>query len=79
MHYIPKLISAGPAFFLSAWFLMLFAGGLSTDVGIRPFGYVTAMVVTIALWIVLVPAIGAVSHRAKAKKGALEHVHADGG
>lgn len=68
MHYVPKLLSAGPAFFLSAWFLMLFAGALSSDVGIRPFGYLTAMIVTIALWIVLVPAIGAVARGARKKK-----------
>lgn len=77
MHYIPKLLSAGPAFFLSAWFLMLFAGALSTDVGIHPFGYLTAMIVTIALWIVLVPAIGAIARGSKTKKVKVEHVHAD--
>jgi hypothetical protein len=55
-----KLIAAGPLFFVSAWLLMLFAGIVGADVGIRPFGYVTAMVVTIALWLALAPAIGAV-------------------
>ncbi len=55
-----KLIAAGPLFFVSAWLLMLFAGIVATDVGIRPFGYLTAMVVTIALWLTLAPAIGAV-------------------
>ena len=54
-----KLIAAGPMFFVSAWLLMIFAGIAGTDVGIRPFGYVTAMVVTIGLWLVLAPAIGA--------------------
>ena len=44
-----KIVSAGPAFFLSAWLLMLFAGATSTDVGVRPFGYLTSMVVTIGL------------------------------
>jgi hypothetical protein len=74
MRYIPRLLSAGPAFFLSAWFLMLFAGGLSADVGIHPFGYVTAMVATIALWIVLVPAIGAIARGTKTKKARVETV-----
>lgn len=55
-----KLIAAGPMFFVSAWLLMVFAGIVGSDVGIRPFGYVTAMVVTIGLWLVLAPAIGAV-------------------
>ena len=29
--------------------------------GVRPFGYLTSMVVTIALWLTLAPAIGAVA------------------
>ena len=56
-----KLIAAGPAFFVSAWLLMVFAGVVGTDVGLRPFGYLTAMVVTIALWLTVAPAIGAVA------------------
>jgi hypothetical protein len=43
------LIAAGPLFFVSAWLLMIFAGIVAADVGIRPFGYVTSMVVTIGL------------------------------
>jgi hypothetical protein len=62
-----ELIAAGPFFFVSSWLLMLFAGAVSTDVGIRPFGYVTSMVVTIALWLTLAPAIGAIV-RARRKK-----------
>jgi len=53
-----KLIAAGPLFFVSAWLLMIFAGIVSVDVGIRPFGYVTSMVVTIGMWLTLAPAIG---------------------
>lgn len=68
MRNFLKLLSAGPAFFVSAWFLMLFAGALSTSVGIHPFGYLTALLATIALWIVLVPAIGAVGRGGKLKK-----------
>jgi hypothetical protein len=56
-----KLFTAGPLFFVSAWLLMIFAGAVARDVGIRPFGYLTAMVVTIGLWLTLAPAIGAVS------------------
>lgn len=63
-----KLLAAGPMFFVSAWLLMLFAGITSADVGIRPFGYVTSMVVTIGLWLTLAPAIGAIG-RSKAGKG----------
>jgi hypothetical protein len=55
------IMSAGPFFFVSSWLLMLFAGITAGDVGIRPFGYVTSMVVTIALWLTLAPAIGAIA------------------
>jgi len=66
MRYFFRLTAAGPAFFLSAWILMIFAGIVDTDVGIKPFGYVTSMVVTIALWLVLAPAIGAVARGPRA-------------
>ena len=56
-----KIVAAGPAFFVSAWLLMLFAGILTADTGIQPFGYITSMVVTIALWLTLAPAIGAIA------------------
>ena len=61
-HYV-GLTAAGPAFFLSAWILMIFAGILDTDIGIRPFGYTTSMVATIGIWLVLAPAIGAVARK----------------
>ncbi|MGZ4145451.1 MAG: hypothetical protein ACXVQ6_08175 [Actinomycetota bacterium] len=60
------LPAAGPAFFLSAWLLMIFAGIVSDKVGIHPFGYVTSMVVTIGLWLVIAPAAWAI---ASAKRG----------
>lgn len=60
-----RLLAAGPAFFVSAWLLMLFAGVFDADVGIRPFGYLTAMVVTIGLWLVVAPAAAAVARSAK--------------
>jgi hypothetical protein len=55
------VVAAGPFFFVSAWVLMIFAGIVTTDVGIRPFGYVTSMLVTIALWLTVAPAIGAIA------------------
>ncbi len=58
-----RVLSAGPAFFVSAWVLMLFAGAVSADTGVRPFGYVTSMVVTIGLWLTLAPAIVAVARQ----------------
>ena len=60
-----KLPGAGLLFFLSAWVLMIFAGTLSRSTGIRPFGYGTAMIATIGLWLVVAPAIGAVGGKAK--------------
>ena len=56
-----KLFSAGPAFFLSAWVVMIFAGVVGNDVGIHPFGYVTSLLVTIGLWLAIVPAVAAVA------------------
>ena len=69
MSEFPKLVAAGPTFFLSAWLLMLFAGAVGTDVGTRPFGYVTSMVVTIAIWLVVAPAIGAVARMGTNRPG----------
>ncbi len=63
MTSFARLMAAGPTFFLSAWLLMLFAGATAQDVGIRPFGYTTAMVVTIGLWLVLAPAISAIAQQ----------------
>jgi hypothetical protein len=56
-----SLPAAGALFFFSAWLLMIFAGIVHEDVGIRPFGYVTSMVVTIGLWLVIAPAAGAIA------------------
>jgi len=47
---------------------MLFAGGFALKVGIRPFGYITSMVVTIALWLALAPAMGALARAARGKR-----------
>ena len=63
-----KIVAAGPAFFVSAWLLMIFAGIAGADVGIRPFGYLTAMVVTIGLWLTVAPAIGAIARTGKSGK-----------
>jgi len=59
------VVAAGPAFFVSAWLLMIFAGITASDTGIRPFGYVTSMVVTIGLWLTLAPAAGATARVSK--------------
>jgi hypothetical protein len=61
------IVAAGPFFFVSAWVLMIFAGIVGTDVGVRPFGYVTSMIVTIALWLTVAPAIGAIARTGRGK------------
>jgi hypothetical protein len=55
------VLAAGPLFFVSSWLLMIFAGIVASDAGIRPFGYITSMVVTIGLWLTMAPAIGAIA------------------
>jgi hypothetical protein len=37
------------------------------DIGIRPFGYLTSMVITIGLWLTLAPAAGAIARATKKK------------
>jgi len=68
MRYYFGLLAAGPFFFVSAWLLMLFAGGFALDVGIRPFGYITSMVVTIALWLTVAPAVAAIARTGRGEK-----------
>ena len=55
------ILSAGPLFFVSSWLLMLFAGITGPDIGIRPFSYLTSMVVTIGPWLTIAPAAGAIA------------------
>ncbi len=61
MRSIIRLLAAGPMFFVSSWIVMIFAGIVSVKVGIKPFGYVTALLVTIGVWLAIAPAIGAVA------------------
>ena len=63
-----KILFAGPAFFVSAWVLMLFAGIEAGSVGIRPFGYITSIVVTFALWLCVAPAVGAVARATRSRR-----------
>jgi hypothetical protein len=62
-----SLPAAGAAFFFCAWLLMIFAGIVHEKVGIQPFGYVTSMVVTIGLWLVIAPAAGAIASASKGR------------
>ncbi len=65
--------AAGVMFFVGAWLLMIFTGIVADDVGIKPFGYATSMVLIIGLWPAIAPAAWAVAGpRAKqpVKRGA---------
>lgn len=68
-----EILAAGPFFFVSAWVLMLFAGANAGAIGIRPFGYITSMVVTIALWLTVAPAIGAIARAGGGRKAGAKH------
>jgi branched-subunit amino acid ABC-type transport system permease component len=56
-----RLPGAGLLFFASAWLLMIFAGIVTDDIGIKPFGYLTSMIATIGLWLVIAPAATAIA------------------
>ena len=55
--------AAGGGFFLSAWILMIFTGILAGDLGVKPISYVTSMVATVGLWLVIAPVAGAIARR----------------
>ena len=59
--------AAGGFYFFSAWVLMMFAGAVHEDVGIRPFGYLTSLIVTIGLWLVVAPVVGTIAHAVETK------------
>ena len=63
-----RLPAAGAFFFVSAWLLMIFAGVVADEVGIKPFGYVTSMVATIGLWLVLAPAVTAIAGSSRQRR-----------
>ncbi len=50
-----RILTAIPGFFLSSLFVMLFSRAIAPRFGLEPFGYVMAMLVTIALWIAVAP------------------------
>ena len=49
------ILGAIPGFFLSSYFVMLLWGVIAPDLGIAKIGYVTAMLVTITLWLAVAP------------------------
>ena len=63
-----SLPAAGLLFFLSALFFMLFEHAVAEQVGLRQVDYVTSMVITIGLWLVVAPAIGAVARASRGRR-----------
>jgi len=49
------ILAAVPGFFLSSFFLMLFSRVIAPHFNQRPLDYITAMLITIALWVVVAP------------------------
>ena len=47
------------SFFLSAWLAMLFWGMVGPQVGLQTISYPMALLVTFALWLVMLPLLGA--------------------
>jgi hypothetical protein len=50
-----RILAAIPGFFLSSFFLMLFWGIISPELGIITISYTKAMLVNIALWLAVAP------------------------
>jgi hypothetical protein len=57
--------TAGLGFFFCAWLTMIFWGVIAPDFDVRTIGYPTAMLMTIALWLVVAPLATAASRRRK--------------
>ncbi|RLC94049.1 MAG: hypothetical protein DRI39_04025 [Chloroflexi bacterium] len=53
--------TAGGGFFFSAWLTMIFWGIIAPDFSIETIGYVKAMLITIAVWLVVAPLAAAVA------------------
>lgn len=49
------ILAAVPGFFLSSFFLMLFSRVIAPHFNQQPLDYITAMLITIALWVVVAP------------------------
>ena len=62
MGYLAIPTAVG-GFFFSSFLTMLFWGIIAPWVGISTIGYLNAMVVTIALWLVIAPIAAAISRR----------------
>ena len=57
------ILAAIPGFFLSSFILMLLWGAMAPDLGIEKISYVTSMLVTITIWLVVAPLVAAASRK----------------
>ena len=53
------ILAAIPGFFLSSFFLMLFSRVIAPHFNQQALDYMTAMLITIALWVVVAPLVAA--------------------
>jgi hypothetical protein len=60
-----RILAAIPGFFLSSLFLMLLWSPISHKLDLPSIGYVTAMLITITLWIAVAPLAAAGRQRHK--------------
>jgi hypothetical protein len=61
--------AAGMLFFFSAWLTMVFWGIVAPKLGVPTISYTTAMLVTIALWLVLAPLAAAAARMGGGRRG----------
>ena len=60
-----NILAAIPGFFLSSLVLMLLWGVIAPDFGVAKIGYVTAMLITVTLWLTVAPLAAAAGRRGK--------------
>ena len=60
-----NILAAIPGFFLSSLVLMLLWGAIAPDFGVAKIGYVTAMLITITLWLTVAPLAAASGRRSR--------------
>ena len=54
------ILAVAPWFFLSSLFTMLFSRVIAPKLGLQSVDYLLAMLITIALWIIVAPLVGAI-------------------
>ena len=57
------ILAAIPGFFLSSFLLMLLWGVIAPKIGVADINYVTAMLITITLWLAIAPLAAAAARK----------------